>query len=150
MQERLPLAVALVDIDMFKAYNDTHGHPAGDDVLRQLADILKSRLRAIDLPCRYGGEEFAVVLLDTNKHRAVAVADELRHTVATTPFPKEKTQPGGRLSISIGVATSLVDAKEADILVEHADKALYRAKHSGRDRVIAWDENTTQTPDERA
>ena len=133
-----PISLLMIDVDHFKNYNDTHGHPAGDEVLRQLAGILTSRLRAIDLPCRYGGEEFAVVLLDTNKSRAVAVADELRHTVATTPFANEHTQPGGRLSISVGVATSLIDAKKADVLIEHSDKALYRAKRAGRDRVIAW------------
>jgi diguanylate cyclase (GGDEF)-like protein len=133
-----PVSVLMIDVDHFKHYNDTHGHPAGDDVLRQVSRVLKSRLRGIDLPCRYGGEEFAIVLLDTAKERAVRVAEEVRATIEQTPIANEETQPGGRLTISVGVATSLSDARTPDDLVKCADEALYEAKRTGRNRVVAW------------
>lgn len=133
-----PISVLMIDVDHFKNYNDTHGHPAGDDVLRQVSRTLKSRLRGIDLPCRYGGEEFTVVLLDTPKDRAAIVAEELRSTIEQTPVPNEETQPGGRLTISVGVATSLSDARSPEELVKCADEALYEAKRTGRNRVVAW------------
>ncbi len=133
-----PISLLMIDVDHFKHYNDTYGHPAGDDVLRQVAKVLKSRLRGIDLPARYGGEEFAVVLLDAAKDRATYVAEELRATIEHTPIPNEETQPGGKLTISVGVATSLSDARTPDDLVKCADEALYEAKRGGRNRVVAW------------
>lgn len=130
-----PVSLIMLDVDHFKNYNDTHGHPAGDEVLRKIAQLIQSRLRRTDIPCRYGGEEFAVILTDTDRNAAVLVADTLRELVAKTPFEGEETQPGGRLTISAGVATFPIDAHDAEGLVQAADRALYRAKEGGRNRV---------------
>ncbi|MCG8421664.1 MAG: diguanylate cyclase [Proteobacteria bacterium] len=132
----LPLSLFMIDVDHFKHYNDQHGHPAGDDVLRQLARLMTNGRRANDFCARYGGEEFCVVLVDTPKLTAVKVAERLRERVDQHPFPKRELQPGGRLSVSIGVATFPEDADGAESLISAADRALYAAKRSGRNRVL--------------
>jgi diguanylate cyclase (GGDEF)-like protein len=132
----LPLSLFMIDVDHFKQYNDNHGHPAGDEILRQLARILGDGRRANDVVARYGGEEFAIVLVDTAKFAAAKLAERLRERVAEHAFPQGETQPEGRLTISIGVATCADDAADAEGLVRAADAALYAAKHAGRDRVV--------------
>lgn len=132
----LPLSLMMIDVDHFKHYNDHHGHPAGDEVLRQLARLLTDQRRANDFCARYGGEEFCVVLVDTAKFTAAKVAERLRERIASHPFPHAEEQPGGRLSISIGVATFPDDAVDAESLVRAADDALYKAKRAGRNCVI--------------
>jgi diguanylate cyclase (GGDEF)-like protein len=132
---RVPLSLLMMDVDHFKCYNDTHGHPAGDEVLRTVARLLRQRVRSTDLPCRYGGEEFAVLLLDADKTSAAQVAEQIRDTIEQTRFAGEETQPGGSLTVSIGVASVPEDAKDGDELVKAADRALYRAKNDGRNRV---------------
>jgi len=124
-----PLAVVLLDVDHFKAYNDTYLHQAGDEVLRQLVATLRKRLRGTDVVTRYGGEEFAVLMLDTPKQAAAAVAEELRQAVAAHPFPHRK------ITVSLGVAAFPEDADEAAALLKAADIAMYAAKESGRDCV---------------
>ncbi len=131
-----PTSLVMLDVDHFKIYNDTHGHPAGDVVLRGVAELLRSRLRGTDVPCRYGGEEFAVILLDTGKQMAMAVAEEIRSRIEATPFDGQESQPGGVLSISVGVASFPDDAEDHAALLRAADEALYAAKRSGRNRVI--------------
>ncbi len=131
-----PTSLLMLDVDHFKIYNDTHGHPAGDVVLRGVAELLRSRLRGTDVPCRYGGEEFAVILLDTGKQMAMAVAEEIRSRIEATPFDGQESQPGGVLSISVGVASFPDDAEDHAALLRAADEALYAAKRSGRNRVI--------------
>jgi diguanylate cyclase (GGDEF)-like protein len=128
------LAFAMVDVDHFKRYNDTHGHPAGDEVLRGLAGLLRRRVRQTDLPCRYGGEEFAILLPDTDAEQAFLVCEDLRRMVAAHPFPGRETQPGGCVSVSVGVAELGPEVHEPLGLVKLADAALYRAKQAGRDR----------------
>jgi two-component system, cell cycle response regulator len=132
----LPLSLFMIDVDHFKQYNDNHGHPAGDEILRQLARILGDGRRANDVVARYGGEEFAIVLVDTAKFAAAKLAERLRERVAEHGFPQGDSQPEGRLTISIGVATCSDDAVDAEGLVRAADAALYAAKHAGRDRVV--------------
>jgi len=132
----LPLALFMIDVDHFKHYNDRKGHPAGDEVLRQLARLLADGRRVNDFVARYGGEEFAVVLVDTTKLAAFQLADKLRERVAEHPFPSADGQPGGKLTISVGVATFPDDAAESEGLVRAADAALYKAKAAGRDRVV--------------
>jgi len=132
----LPLALFMIDVDHFKKYNDTHGHPAGDEVLRQVARLLVDGRRVNDFCARYGGEEFAVVLVDTPKIIAAKVAEKLRERVAAYPFASADTQPSGRLTISIGVASFPDDAGDPESLVRSADAALYRAKAGGRDCVV--------------
>ena len=129
----LPLALFMIDVDHFKRFNDRHGHPAGDEVLRQVARLLGDGRRANDICARYGGEEFAIVLVDTNKLTAAQVAERLRQRMAEHPFTF-----GGisdHLTVSIGVAAFSDDATDAEGLIRVADAALYRAKEGGRDRV---------------
>jgi diguanylate cyclase (GGDEF)-like protein len=129
------LSILLLDVDHFKFYNDRHGHAAGDQVLREIADILRFGLRGTDTVARYGGEEFLALLPETSKEIAVRLAERLRQQVANHPFLHRSAQPGGTLTVSIGVATYPGDANTLDALFEHADQALYRAKGDGRNAV---------------
>jgi diguanylate cyclase (GGDEF)-like protein len=131
----LPMALFMIDVDHFKRYNDLRGHPAGDEVLRQLARLLGDGRRVNDFVARYGGEEFAVVLVDTPKLSAAQIAEKLRERVAAHPFSMPEAEP--KLSISVGVAAFPEDAQDSEGLVRAADAALYRAKAAGRDRVAA-------------
>ena len=130
-----PLALLMIDVDHFKLINDSHGHPAGDEVLCKVADTLSDRLRVQDLLGRYGGEEFCAVLPDTDRAGALKLAESLRESIAATPFDTEK----GPLpvTVSIGVSLCPMNAVRAlsDVLNE-ADAALYAAKQSGRNRVM--------------
>jgi diguanylate cyclase (GGDEF)-like protein len=131
-----PLSLLMLDLDHFKRFNDTYGHIAGDDVLRQSATMLRDELRSIDLCFRYGGEELAVLLLDTPSAHAAAVAEKLRAHFAAASFLTEHQLTPGEVTVSIGVATLPGDADVASELVEAADRALYRAKAEGRNRVV--------------
>ena len=124
-----PLSLVMVDVDHFKAFNDTFGHPAGDEVLRAVAASLREGVRKHDEVARYGGEEFAILLPDTDAAIARALAERLRAELAARPWP---TRP---ITASFGVATmGPGDPGDSD-LVERADRALYHSKHAGRDRV---------------
>jgi len=136
-RQELPLSLLMIDLDHFKVYNDTHGHQMGDEVLKTVARIMKYRLRSTDFPCRYGGEEFAIILPATGFGEAMKIAEELRGLVEAHPFPGGEKQPEGRLTISIGVATYPQHAEDEISLVRAADMALYRAKQRGRNRVEA-------------
>jgi diguanylate cyclase (GGDEF)-like protein len=125
-----PLGLALVDLDHFKRVNDTHGHQAGDAVLRELALRLRRSARREDVVARVGGEEFAWLLPEADLDAAMEAAERLRRRIAEEPFPIV-----GRITASIGVAT--LDAGP-DELVRDADRALYRAKDAGRDLCVAW------------
>jgi diguanylate cyclase (GGDEF)-like protein len=133
-----PISLVLVDIDHFKSYNDTWGHQAGDALLRSLAAIFKAAARENDLVARYGGEEFAFILPQTDKRQATALAKRLCRTVERRACDGEEVLPGGRLTISLGVAAYPEDVLHATELVGLADQALYRAKHLGRNQVQAW------------
>jgi diguanylate cyclase (GGDEF)-like protein len=125
----------MIDLDLFKAVNDGHGHAAGDSVLRNVALLLKRNVRKVDMVGRYGGEEFMVVLPRIRLEEAVEVAEKLRRTVAAAAFP---AAPGGlpiHVTVSIGVAAFGHDVVDVAGLLEMADHALYEAKRSGRDRV---------------
>jgi len=130
----LPLALFMIDVDHFKKYNDDNGHPAGDEVLRQLARLLADGRRVNDFVARYGGEEFAVVLVDTPKLVAYQLAEKLRERVAEHSFPAPRE--GGKLTVSVGIAAIPDDANDAEGLVRAADAALYQAKGAGRNRVV--------------
>lgn len=132
------LAVMMIDIDHFKAVNDTYGHAAGDKVLVELADRLRQNLRAIDLVARMGGEEFLVAMPGTSVTDARLAADRLRALVNTTPFDLGDNQPALKITVSVGVAVSRqFNAEKAAItkICDQADKALYAAKSAGRDQV---------------
>lgn len=129
-----PLSVLLLDLDAFKAINDTRGHAAGDDVLRAVAEQLRRELRLSDCAARWGGEEFLVVLPGTDRAGAAKVADKLLTTIRRGP-----TGLGTGVTVSIGVACCPGDADEAAALVECADIALYHAKEAGKDRRVVFD-----------
>lgn len=133
-----PISILLVDIDRFKSYNDAWGHQAGDALLRFLAGIFKAAARENDLVARYGGEEFAFVLPQTDKRQATALAKRLCRGVERRRCKGEEILPGGRLTISLGVAAYPEDGLLAADLVGRADQALYRAKNLGRNQVQAW------------
>jgi len=133
------LSVAIFDIDHFKKLNDTYGHLAGDQVLRDVSRILKSQLRSEDVPARYGGEEFVVVLPNTTKEQALAMAEKIRRAIEAHSFPGAFGNGGkvGSVTISGGVAACDTDSSSNELLAS-ADKALYVAKEQGRNRVLAF------------
>lgn len=131
------LSVLLLDIDYFKAINDTWGHDAGDDVLRDFSDRLRACIRGIDLACRYGGEEFVVVMPDTDIGVATMVAERIRRRVAGELFSVHGGQRQIEVTISIGIAARSVPEDTAAMILKRADEALYRAKRDGRNRVVA-------------
>ena len=129
-----PLSLLFCDIDRFKDYNDTHGHLAGDEALRAIANVLLRSLRQIDLAARYGGEEFAVLLIDTDASGAAEVAERVRAGIAQLTLATD----GAGLTVSIGVSSYPRDAGLAEELVDKADWAMYLAKRTGRDRVVVF------------
>jgi len=131
--------VALFDVDYFKAYNDRYGHLGGDECLRKIAAVIKSSFpRATDLVARYGGEEFAAVLPETHVEGAKLAADKARAAVATAAIEHASSDVAGHVTISVGVTAFVPghDTKPED-LIARADEALYRAKHTGRNRCVA-------------
>ena len=131
------VAVLVIDIDHFKKINDSFGHAVGDEVLREFAVRLASNVRAIDLPVRFGGEEFVVVMPDTELDHAHRIAERIRLHVAGSPFRVMGGEELLTVTISIGVAASLRDDDAPAALVRRADEAMYEAKARGRNRVIA-------------
>jgi two-component system cell cycle response regulator len=131
-----PLTVMVVDIDYFKAINDSHGHDAGDDVLRDFALRIKRSIRGIDLACRYGGEEFVLVMPETDMAVAAMVAERLRRRIAAEPFAIQQGSRVVPVTISIGIAALRGKDDTAASVLKRADQALYRAKRDGRNRVV--------------
>jgi diguanylate cyclase (GGDEF)-like protein len=129
-RQKTSFTVLMADVDEFKKYNDTYGHPAGDEVLKKVASILLGSTRAMDCAARYGGEEFAVLLNDTTGQEASEVAERIRTRVAAQDFA------GGKVTISIGMAEFPENGYTADAVISSADQALYEAKRGGRNRVV--------------
>lgn len=127
-----PLSLIILDIDDFKIYNDALGHQAGDSALKDLAAILKRQCRKIDYACRYGGEEFAVILPQTDRREAFLIAERLRESIKNNPFAQEEILPSKKMTVSLGLATYPQDADSPAELISAADKALYQAKRSGK------------------
>lgn len=123
-----PLSVLLLDVDRFKSYNDSFGHPAGDEALQQVAFLLQSCARDNDVVARHGGEEFAVLLPNTDRHGAFTIAERLRAIIETHPWPRRP------VTISIGVATTTLADAYTLPLIPQADEALYKSKSAGRNR----------------
>ncbi|MCG3120152.1 MAG: hypothetical protein ALAOOOJD_02777 [bacterium] len=135
-----PLSLIMLDIDHFKIFNDTHGHLWGDAVLKQVAQALEDSLRKADILARFGGEEFVILLPEIDKAHGRQVAEKLRHAIEHTPFPKAETQPLGKITASLGLASYPEDAEGASDLIHHADQGLYLAKSRGRNQVGVYQE----------
>jgi diguanylate cyclase len=140
MEKGEPLSVLLIDIDHFKTFNDKFGHGVGDQVLRLMANVLRERVRDIDLPARYGGEELIAVLPGAELAACEAVAERIRRSISECHITRRSTGealPG--ITVSIGAAQFQFGESMAD-LIERCDQALYLAKRTGRNRVVTENE----------
>ena len=136
-QRGKPISVLLLDIDHFKTVNDSYGHDAGDAVLREFAARVRRNIRGIDLACRLGGEEFVVVMPDTDLAKAALVGERLRQCIATAPFPANERIGAIAVTASVGVAALEFPDDTPELILKRADQALYCAKRDGRNRVVA-------------
>ncbi len=135
-RNQVPASVIMLDIDHFKAVNDNHGHPAGDHIIKTLAKVIKSSIRETDLAGRYGGEEFVILLPDTNAENARVVAERIRmECEALRPTYEETVIP---FTVSLGIAQCANEYKEHMVWLEKADQALYRAKEGGRNQTCTY------------
>jgi diguanylate cyclase (GGDEF)-like protein len=130
-----PLSLLLADIDHFKRFNDTYGHPVGDQVLRLVARTLTDSVKGRDTPTRYGGEEFAIILPETSLEGAVALGETLRQKVSEHLFVFQADAI--KVTISVGAALLQDSDRQANDLIKRADERLYAAKNGGRNRVCA-------------
>jgi diguanylate cyclase (GGDEF)-like protein len=136
-QQNSPLSLLLLDIDHFKNYNDTNGHLEGDEVLKTVGQMLRRSIREDDVAARYGGEEFVILYPGASKSQAVALAEIFRKAVECHAFTYGAKQPGGRVTLSGGVAAFPDDSRSSVDLIRSADQALYEAKAAGRNRIVA-------------
>jgi len=127
-----PLTLMMIDIDDFKIYNDTLGHQAGDKILKDLARLLRDQSRKMDQVCRYGGEEFTIILPHTDKKEAFLIAERIRMDIQRYPFLNEEIFPNKQLTVSLGISTFPKDGLLAAELITITDKALYQAKNQGK------------------
>lgn len=135
-----PMSFLMIDIDDFKSYNDLNGHQAGDQALQITAHCLKVALRSADVACRYGGEEFGVLLPQTPLNEAIVIAERMRQRVAEAIYPHGKAQPRGAVTISIGISTSFKQLDTPERIIAAADRALYNAKRKGKNRIEFYQE----------
>ncbi len=129
-----PMSFMMLDVDQFKSYNDSFGHPAGDEALKIVGSVIRDTLRGADVAARFGGEEFAILLPQTIAEEAITIAERIRSNIEETDFPHR------RVTLSIGVASCSAELCSAKNIVSAADKALYGAKHGGRNRVRSFEE----------
>jgi len=130
------VSLIIVDIDHFKNYNDTLGHQAGDEALREVGKMLRKTVRDEDIVSRYGGEEFCIIFPGIAKEEIFNLGERIRENMEKHRFYKEKVQPLGKITISLGGSTYPDDAEGMHGLIQKADEALYQAKHLGRNRMI--------------
>ena len=147
IRTEVPTAVALVDLDHFKAVNDTHGHQAGDLVLQSIAGILQSHVRPFDKVYRYGGEEFLICLPNADMTQCARVLERLRRVVEASPVPITETTTLP-VTASIGAAP-MTKGRSVEQIIEKADQALYAAKQGGRNRVRVWRNPDDKKPAEK-
>lgn len=133
-----PYGVIFIDVDHFKKFNDRNGHPAGDQVLKLVAQILKSKVGSQDLPARYGGEEFVVLCRTSTAEQTRHLAETIRQAIEAEVFPFGEFQPLGRVTVSVGVAAFPEAGASPDEVLNHADAALYVSKHQGRNQVTLY------------
>ncbi len=139
------MSCLMIDIDDFKNYNDRNGHQAGDTALKITAHALKASLRSADVACRYGGEEFCILLPQTTLSEAGVIAERMRQRVTETDYPFGKLQPLGTVSVSIGISTFAKHIDTAEKVIAAADRALYSAKHLGKNRIEFYVDNLTSS-----
>lgn len=137
-RHRFPVSFLMIDIDNFKEYNDRNGHQAGDNALETTAQCLKSALRSADVAARYGGEEFSVLLPQTSLSEAHVIAERIRRRVERTAFPNRESQPGGAVTVSIGISAFGPKVDTHETIIGAADQALYLAKSRGKNRIEAY------------
>mgnify|MGYP002397440610 CR=1 FL=1 len=130
-----PLSLAMLDVDDFKAFNDEYGHAIGDQVLVKVADLINEHLRSADLPCRYGGEEFAIILPDTDQEEAVVVAERLRKVIEEEATNGLSEEVNRNITVSIGLSSYPKDGRKMEFLLKIADDLLYGAKRLGKNKV---------------
>ena len=135
LRTRRAFSLIFMDVDLFKNYNDTHGHLKGDGLLRTIGEILKHILRKADVAARYGGDEFVLLLPEADKEGGRIVAERIRESIESHPFHGRDAHPGGKVTVSVGVASFPEDGTEPATLIESADKALYDAKSRGKNSV---------------
>jgi diguanylate cyclase (GGDEF)-like protein/PAS domain S-box-containing protein len=143
-QDSSPVCCLMTDIDKFKHFNDTYGHAVGDQVLVQVARVLKAALRPTDILCRYGGEEFCILLPGVDALRAAVVSERIRFRVEAQAGPGIRSLPGLRVTSSFGLSSMEFGAPNLKSLMEEADQALYAAKQAGRNKVVRYDEMPPQ------
>jgi diguanylate cyclase (GGDEF)-like protein len=134
-----PVSIAMLDIDHFKKFNDTYGHEAGDLILREMGHLFKESLRKSDIACRYGGEEFVIVLFDSTQKESLKRFETIRERINSLQL-RYRDQLLGRMTVSIGIAEAIDNNMTSEELVAAADKALYTAKRAGRDCIIVFSE----------
>jgi len=135
-RSRQPMCAILLDIDFFKKINDKHGHLVGDHVLKEIAAIARRSLRESDIICRWGGEEFLVLLKNCTLEKATAIAENLRNTIASNDFSRTTDLTRGRLSVTVSMGVAeCKDTETEDSVFDRADQALYQAKENGRNSV---------------
>lgn len=138
-RNRKPVGAIMIDLDHFKRFNDTFGHEAGDMLLREFGNLARARTRMEDIACRYGGEEFIIIMPDASLENTYARAEQLREAIKHLEF-RSGGQPIGMVTASMGIAAFPDHAGTVEALVRAADTALYQAKRSGRDRVLVMSE----------
>ena len=143
---RRVFSLLMLDLDDFKRYNDTYGHLKGDEVLRQVARLQLGTTRRADVVGRFGGEEFVVLLPEINKQGAAVVAEKIRAAVEQHPFFGRETQPGGMLTLTLGLASYPTDSEDGLELVDLADRVLYLGKQQGGNCVRASPGGNTRPP----
>lgn len=142
-RNKTKVSLLILDIDYFKNYNDTLGHQAGDEALRTLGRVLKNTVRDEDVVSRYGGEEFCIILPGISKSDMQPLGERVRNIIELHQFYKERVQPSGRMTISLGGSTYPDDAHDADELIQKADQALYKAKNFGRNQLVIYEKPKT-------
>ena len=136
-----PFSIIIFDVDRFKSYNDNMGHLKGSEVLQRIGEMMKEAFRASDLLAKYGGDEFVVILPNSDKVGTFLAADRLREMVENEPFEGRHLQPGGKVTLSLGIATYPEHGDTVEKILGNADKALYSAKKGGRNRTVIYSEN---------
>jgi diguanylate cyclase (GGDEF)-like protein len=136
-----PFSIIIFDVDYFKNYNDNNGHLKGSELLCRIGTLMKQAFRSSDMLAKYGGDEFVIILPNSDKVGAFLAADRLREIVEEEPFEGEQHQPSGKITLSLGISSFPEHGDNVEILMDRADKALYSAKEAGRNKTVIYSED---------